>query len=102
MRRMMVGLVYTRKKWRVVKENAMQDIFDECPARQPEEIHSCPDDDFRGGRFPKRKQSSEEDWRGKNQKLGKISDLSHFHCAICAHLGELRCQHSIKGFFIFA
>src|SRR5665647_2347125 len=52
--RMMVPLVYLRKDWRVVKENAMQQIFDQCPAHQSGTVDDGPNRGLRRGHTSKR------------------------------------------------
>ena len=79
LRRMMVALVDPREDRGVMKKNAMQPIFDQCPSSQPRTEDNRPDHGLRRDQAAKRKQRGDENERGKKKKLEKIAELAHLH-----------------------
>ena len=76
---MMVALVYLRENWRVVKQHAMEQIFDQCPTNQSAAVDERANHGLRRDQTAIRQQRSDENERRKKQELGKITELAHFH-----------------------
>jgi hypothetical protein len=93
--RLMVAIVDLRENRRVMKEHAMQQIFEQCPGNQPGAVDNRPGQRMRRRRTAKREERGDKNERREKQKLGKIAELAHFHGvtleAVCPAIARCCC-----------